>query len=164
MLKIIVLGGLVAVSLLISAGEARGQAGQLTPQSATQAAPPASISPLELRQFAQVLKQLEAIELEMQRKMALVIQKEGLSPQRFIEIDQQLQNPFSPSAAEVTEGEREQYKAARVKIEEIIQETKPRQERAVIAQGLELQRFAQIGQRVNQDRALQQRVQQMLGK
>lgn len=164
MLKPIILGGLVGTSLLLVPVVVRAQAGQLTvPQSSTQATSPTSVTPIELQQFVQAIKQLQVVDRQNQQKMAKVLEEEGLSPQRFSEIGQSLQNRTN-LANPISEAEKQKFEQVIEKMGKIQQESLPKQRRAISMQGLQIERFRQIDVAVQQDPTLRKRVQQMLGK
>jgi hypothetical protein len=163
MLKSIFLGGCLGISLLSTPVAVYAQAQQLMTPPPAQAAVSEEISPLELQQFVQVLKQWRVIEMEMQKKMTQAIKAEGLTPERFLEIERKQDNFSLSSGAAVSEQEQQQFEKAQANVRKIWQETQPKKKRVITAQGLDIQRFSQIGQKVEQDRNLQQRVQQMLG-
>jgi ubiquitin len=166
MVKSSFLGVFVGALLLLSPAVAVGQAEQLTPEPLSQTKPQGEmtgeITRLELQQFVQILKQVQNIDKQMQQKMAKAIKAEGLTPQRFVEIGQRQENTETPLTTEISEKELSQFERALAKLKQIEQEAIPLKERAVIAQGLTLERFSQIGQKVNQDPSLQKQVQQML--
>lgn len=163
MLKSMLLGGLVSTSLLLVPVAVRAQAGQLSvPQSSTQAASPTSVSPIELQQFVQAIRQLQVVDRQNQQKMAKVLEGEGLSPQRFSEIGQSLQNRTNP-ANPISQDEKQKFERAVEKMGKIQQESLPKQQRAISMQGLQIERFRQIDVAVQEDPTLRKRVQQMLG-
>lgn len=166
MLRSILAAGGASLSLLLVPAIARGQAQQLAPQPAPVPAIPApggEITALELGQFVQAIKQLQSLEKRTQQKIAKAIKAGGLSLERFIEIGRGLEDPGSSPAAAPSPEEREQFDRTVAEIRQIRQETLPKQERAIVGEGLALERFAQIDRQIRQDPSLQQRVQQMLG-
>ncbi|MEA5509844.1 DUF4168 domain-containing protein [Crocosphaera sp. UHCC 0190] len=125
----------------------------------SQASQPA-VSPLELQQFVQVIKQFQKIEMQTQQQMAKAIGKEGLTPQRFVEINESQRNR-NPQA-NVSSDELDKFKKAVVKVNEIMNASETKRQRTVETQGLELKRFLEIESTISQNKALQARVQQML--
>ncbi|MBM0742475.1 DUF4168 domain-containing protein [Phormidium sp. CLA17] len=118
-----------------------------------------SASPLELQQFAQALKQLRKVEMEMQQSMAEALKAEGLTPQRFQEIGQRQDNPDSPLTADISAKEQQRFDKALAKINQIQQDTSPKQNRAIRLQGLTLERFNQIGRAIEQNPTLKRQLQ-----
>ncbi|MEB3311831.1 MAG: DUF4168 domain-containing protein [Snowella sp.] len=153
--------GLLSLSFLSVAIASPSQA-QSAAQTLTQTASVGTVPALELQQFVQVLKRWKSIDLESQRKMLGVIKAEKMAPERFMEILKQLQEP-NASTSEISADDKAKFEKIMAKFQEIEQEAIPKKEKAITAQGLEVQRFAQIQRIIQQDPTLQQRVQQMLG-
>jgi hypothetical protein len=163
MLKNMLLGGLITTSLFLVPVAVRAQAGQLSlPSSSTQAASPTSVTPIELQQFVQSIKQLQVVDRQNQQKMAKVLEEEGLSPQRFSEIGQSFQSGTNLDKP-ISEAEKQKFERVIEKMGKIQQESLPKQRRAILMQGLKVERFRQIDLAVQQDPTLKKRVQQMLG-
>ena len=162
MLKSIV-GGLVGTLLSFAPVVAHPLRQPLSPQVLSQAFTPKraneSISPLELQQFAQALKQLQKVEMETREKMVEALKEEKLSPQRFQEIGQQRSNPDSPASSEISASEQQRFDKALAKIQAIQQESAPKQSRAITLQGLTVERFNQIGRALDKNPALRQQLQ-----
>ena len=164
MYKFIVVGGLAVMAVAFTPSEAKTQSSQLSlPTLSTQAVSSSSVSPLELQQFVQGIKQLQSIDRRNQAQMAQVIEKEGLSPERFREIAQNIQQPNTTLEPPISEQEQEKFARIVEQMEEIQKESLPKQQRAITMQGLEVSRFGEIDRAVQQDAALQKKVRQMLG-
>ncbi len=165
MLRFIILGGCVSIGMMLSPVVVQAQARQLeiAPEALPSATANSQITPLELNQFSQVIKQLQALEIKNQKKMTDAIKAEGLKPERFVEIEDSIRDPASQPENPITAEEKEKYIKAATRLQEIWQEAQPKREKAVTTQGLTLQRFAQINQVVSQDPALQKQVQQIVG-
>ncbi len=167
MLKSMIVWGCAGLCVILSPTMAQAQARQLqiAPEalSQTSSSQNGSITPLELNQFSQAIKQLQIIELRNQRRMTAAIKDEGLEPERFVEIEESVRtrnvNPENP----ITPEEQEKYIKAATRVQEIWQEAQPKREKAVTMQGLTLQRFAQINQIISQDPDLQKQLQQIVG-
>ncbi|UBF30665.1 DUF4168 domain-containing protein (plasmid) [Kovacikia minuta CCNUW1] len=157
------IGGIVGALLYFPPVAAQPQVAQLNPQILSQIFAPKgseeAISPLEIQQFAQALKQLKKVEMETQGKMVEALKEENLSPQRFQEIGQRRNNPDAPVSTEITPAEQERFDKALAKMQTIQEESIPKQRRAITLQGLTVERFSQIGQAVNKSPALKQQVQ-----
>jgi hypothetical protein len=156
--------GFCSALTVLAPVEARAQAARLlapaTPTTTSSATDP--IAPVELQQFVQAVKQLQLIEMESQKQMAAVIKKEGLSPERFVEIDRSYASGVAP-AKPISEDEQRKYNAITLKIQKVWQDTQPKRERAISGQGLTVARFSEINARVRSDRSLQEKVRQMIG-
>lgn len=134
---------------------------QLLSQTSTSTGANETVSPLEIQQFAQALKQLKKIEMATQEKMVEALKQENLSPERFQEIGQQ-RNNSDLAATGITPGELERFDKAVAKLQTIQQEAAPKESRAISMQGLTMERFNQIGQMINKSPALKQQLQNNL--
>lgn len=94
--------------------------------------------------------------------MTQVVQQEGLSEQRFIQIYQAQQNPSSQRTAKITREEQQNFEQASTRIREIQQSIQSKMAEAVENAGLNVQRFNQIFAAVRRVPSLQQKVQQMI--
>lgn len=155
-----VIGGAIAALLcsapVVAQAQVQPLSSQLFSQASTSTRSSGTISPLEMQQFVQALRQLKKIEMETQEKVIQALKQERLSPERFQEIAQQRNNP-DPSG--ITPADLERFDKAVAKIQTIRQEAAPKESRAVSMQGLTEERFNQIGQMINQSPALQQQLQ-----
>ena len=161
-----VVGGMVGALLYLPAVVAQPQVQQLSPQILAQAFPSQgaseAISPLEMQQFVQAVRQMKQVEMEAREKMGKVLKEENLSPQRFQEIGERRNNPEAPVSSEITPGEQERFDKAVAKIQTIQQETVTKETRAITFQGLTVERFNQIGQAIDKNPALKQQLQSNL--
>lgn len=164
MLKSLLLRSLATSFVLLSVGSFPANSQTLTsvPQTVLAQAASSEVTPEELAKFAEAFKQLRAIEMEAEQRMAQAVQEEGLTPQRFVEIGQSQQGEAPASAAGVSAEEQQQFEKALVKVREILQNTQERKYQAVQSQGLEVERFQEIIAAVQQNPQLKQQVQQML--
>jgi hypothetical protein len=154
-----IIGGVVGVLIAFPPVIAQAQTQPLNPQVLSQATTGATgtISPLEMQQFVQALKQLKKIEMETQEKMVAALKQERLSPERFQEIGQQRNNP-DPTTAGISPKDLEHFDKALAKIQTIKQEAAPKETRAISMQGLTTERFNQIGEMINSSPTLQQQL------
>ena len=161
MLKSLVVGGVVMVGLMIPT-VAYGQFnGPISPTVETETTVDPKVSPLELQQFVQVIKQFQRIETVVQRQMAKAIQKEGLTPERFMEINQSQRQLRSESVN--SSEDLEKFRKVVVKFHEIMDDAEEKRQSTVATQGLELERFLEIEKIVSGNRQLQAKVERMLG-
>ncbi|MGK7941327.1 MAG: DUF4168 domain-containing protein [Crocosphaera sp.] len=119
------------------------------------------VSPIELQQFVQIIKQFQRIEMNMQREMAKAMKKEGFTPQRFMEINESQRQLRSESVN--SSEDLEKFRKVVVQLEEIIDNAEKKRQSTVATQGLELKRFLEIEKIISQNKQLQAKVQQMLG-
>ena len=161
MLKSLVVGGVVMGGLMIPT-VAYGQFnGPISPTVETETTVDPKVSPLELQQFVQVIKQFQRIETVVQRQMAKAIQKEGLTPERFMEINQSQRQLRSESVN--SSEDLEKFRKIVVKFQEIMDDAEEKRQSTVATQGLELERFLEIEKIVSGNRQLQAKVERMLG-
>ena len=141
------------------------QASQLTAPSPSQLAVNQDFTPLEIQQFVQVLKRWQTLEMDAQKKVVAAINSEKLTPQRFLAIADSIQKKGDDpkTNTEVSAEDVERYRKILDKIKEIETAMQPKKEQAVISQGLTIPRFNQIGYTSEQNPALKQKIQQMLG-
>jgi Domain of unknown function (DUF4168) len=181
MYKKLLLGGCVATLMLAAGFPVRSQTMQQAPASQEPQQAPASqepqqapasqgqqtpqstdVSSEDLQKFASAIKQILAIQEDYQGRMAQAVEQEGLSQERYMEIQASQSNPSAQPSSEITAEERQNYEQANVKISQLQQEAESKMKEAVQAQGLDIERFNQIFAVVEQDPSLQQQVQQMI--
>lgn len=120
------------------------------------------ISPLELRQFAQILQQFKVIDYSTQQKMAMTIKKGGLSYERFMEIGQSQHNYNYATGVQASPEELEKFQKTISEVEEIIINTEQKKDRIIQSHGLGIKRFRQIEAIISKNRNLQKKIQQMV--
>ncbi len=162
MFKSLVVGGILTVLGLIQPTITYAQFnGPISPTIETETVTSPQISPIELQQFVQVIKQFQRIEMNMQREMAKAMKKEGLTPERFMEINESQRQLRSESVN--SSEDLEKFRKVVVQLEEIMDNAEKKRQTTVTTQGLELKRFLQIEKTISQNKQLQAKVQQMLG-
>ncbi len=162
MFKSLVVGGAIAMVGLTIPTTAYGQFnGPISPTIQTETAANPEVSPLELQQFVQVIKQFQRIERFTQMQMAKAIKKEGLTPQRFMEINESQRQLRSESVN--SSEDLEKFRKVVVQFQEIMDDAEEKRQSTVENQGLELERFLEIEKIVAKNKQLQSKVEQMLG-
>lgn len=146
----------LAITIFLSATMV-GQGGQ--PMQMTFQMP--EISDSTLRVFANILPQVNQMQMQSQQEMVKKVQESGLDVQRFNEIAQSQQNPNQPSDA--TEAEMKSFQAAMKEVQAIQKNMNAQLQQVITSNGMSVSRFQEIAQAVNSDKALQQKVQQMMG-
>ena len=121
-----------------------------------------AISQAELQQFANAVIQVQAIERKTQESMSQLVVAEGLSPERFNQIFLAQQSAGTEPAPDITPEEQAAFDQVLSELEVIDQASQTNKEQAVMAEGLEMERFNQILTAVRQDPDLQQQVQELL--
>ncbi|XGV98400.1 MAG: DUF4168 domain-containing protein [Leptolyngbya sp. BL-A-14] len=133
-----------------------------SPAPASPAAPQTKVSPDELKKFAVATKQLLAIVNDTESQMVQVVQKQGLTETRFNEIYQSKKNPAAKPATQITPKEEESYKQAVSQLTKLQEDARAKMDKAVQAQGLQMERFNQIFVAVQNDPQLRQEVRKMI--
>lgn len=121
----------------------------------------AQVSAEELQKFASAMRKVQVIQQNSQMETIRVIQREGLSPERFKQIYQMQRNPQARRAATVTQQERQRFELAVTKVNKIQNQTQSVMLRAIQDTGLRVQRFNQILAALRQNPKLQQQVQRL---
>ncbi|MDJ0729603.1 MAG: hypothetical protein QNJ33_06370 [Crocosphaera sp.] len=162
MFNSLVVGGVITIVGLMTPTVAYGQFnGPISPTIETETVVNPEVSPIELQQFVQVIKQFQRIEALMQREMAKAMKKEGLTPERFMEINESQRQLRSQSVN--SSEDLEKFRKVVVKFQEIMDNAEEKRQTTVETQGLELNRFLEIEKIVSNNRQLQAKVQRMLG-
>jgi len=131
---------------------------QEAPQPQDQQTPQTQVSPQELQKFAKAVKLLLPIQREANQQIALAIQQEGLSKDRFSEIFEAQQMPQVQPATPISQQEKQKFTRTLTKVTAIQQQLQPKLKKIVQDQGLEVPRFNQIQTEVKQNPALLQQV------
>jgi hypothetical protein len=165
--KQILTGSYVFVFLLVSSLSAHAQApkpasGSSSPSSQIPGTPQTKVSPEELQKFANSLKQLRVIKQGAVQQMGDVINKSGLSQERFLEIYKSQQNPPEKLKRAITSQEKQQYEKTVTSLKSIQEQADTNMQQVLQKEGLGLERFNQIQVAISQDPALQQKVREMI--
>ena len=172
-------GGLVGLSVLASSLPADSPmvpAALSSPRTIAQG----NVSPADLQKFANAIGRFQAIDAETQNKLASVVEKHGLSEERFMQIAESQRDssapppaspsappsasPSAPSSTPVTDADREKFNRALEEMKPILEADRDRKESALTASGLTIEQFQSIGDRVQKDPNLQEQVRQLLKK
>ncbi|NEP14161.1 MAG: DUF4168 domain-containing protein [Symploca sp. SIO1A3] len=122
------------------------------------------INPEELRKFANAFKLVQQLEQESIETMFEIVESEGFSRERFGEILQAQQNPEAQPNVDVSQEESDKFDNAIDKIAQNRQETIVNMQQAVVAEGLDVERYDQILSIVKDDEELQKQVLEMIEK
>ena len=162
MLKSFVLSSLVGALVVANCSLASSQTPTSVPEMMAQASSTAEITPEELQQFVQTLKQLREVEVQAQQQMAQAVQSQGLTPERFMEILGQNQPNPDSAAKNVSSDEKEKFDQALTQVRGILREAESQKLEVLQAQGMEPERFNQIIAAVQEQPSLKEQVQQLL--
>lgn len=161
MLKQLLISSSILTISFASSSFAQAQTQRNTSQ--VPAASQVQVSGAELQKFATAIKKIQAIQQNSQVETTRMIQREGLSLERFKQIYQVQRNPQARRAVTVTQQERQRFELAIAKVNKIQNQTQSVVLRAIQDTGLGVQRFNQILTALRQNPTLQRRVQQKLG-
>lgn len=147
---------------------------QASPQSSpgSSSAQPAQVSSQEVQKFADAIKEMRTIQDDAHSQAEQVIQKQGLTVDRFNELlqsqqPQQSQSstqspPPAQSSTQASPQEQKKFQEALNELTQLQQDTQRKLEQAVTKQGLTVDRFNQVFAMVRQDASLRQQVEQKL--
>lgn len=162
MLKQLLLGSLLGSLFLAMPLAVRSQTSPPASAPPQQETPQKEVSQQELRQFANIIRQVRVINQQAQQDMVQAVESEGLSLQRFIEIERAAQNSNAQSTTQISADEKQKFEKALTKARQIRQQLQAQVQQVVQQSGLKVERLNQIIETVKQSPALQQQVQQMM--
>lgn len=120
------------------------------------------VSSEEIEKFANAISQIQTIQTDYQTRIIQAIEQQGLTQERFIQIQQAQLNPEVQPEPEVSSEEMDDFDQANTKVDSLSQEAKSKMQEAVRAEGLELERFNEIFASLQGNPELQQEVQRIL--
>jgi hypothetical protein len=123
----------------------------------------AAVSSEDLQKFAKAIAQFQTIDIDTQEKLSQAVQKNGLSPDRFLEIGESRREGASKPSNPVTSEEEAKFKQAIGDIQPILEQDQSQKERAIVTAGLTIERFQAIGESVESDSKLQDQLRKILG-
>ncbi len=132
---------------------------QMKPGQQIQQSGDADISDEELKKFATVNSKMQAINQEMQQKMTQIIEKNGMDMNQFNQIQQNQQNPDSD--IDVSESDMNKYRAIINEMREDQAQTQKKAQDIIESEGLTMQRYQQIGNRISNDPEMQNKLREM---
>lgn len=165
-----VLAGCSLVALL-SVGNLSAQAQTQTPTNKAPASPapvaepaPAqtNVSKEELKKFATAVKQMLTIAQDAETKMTQTVKDSPLGEARFNEIYLSKKDPASKPNNRVTPKEEQTYNQVVSQLTQLQKDAQAKMDKAVLAEGIPLERFNQIFSAVQKNPQLRQEVQQMI--
>ena len=118
------------------------------------------ISDEQLEKFVEISQKVQGESMKSQQKMAKLIEDEGLTPQRFNQIYKDQQNPNKESDA--SEKEQKQFETAMGKIQSMNKQSQKDMEALIKKEGMEVETYMNINQKLQQDKDLQQRFRQIM--
>lgn len=110
----------------------------------------------EVEQFAVTFQKMRMINQEAQNQLSNIIVSEGMDLNRFNTIHQAQMDP--ESEVELTEEETETYNAVIEELNKMQAQFRQEIEEMIVAGGLTVERYEQIGKQLQEDAALQERL------
>ncbi|NET55095.1 MAG: DUF4168 domain-containing protein [Symploca sp. SIO2E6] len=163
MLKQLLTGTTVLALLLGSSLPGLTQSQENVVTSQLKQASEGDISPEELQKFANAFKLILQLEQESRQAVSRIVESSGFSQKRFGEILQAWQNPEAQPNLELTQEESEKFNNVINEIKQNRQETLANMQQAVVAEGLEVERYDQILAVVKDNQDLQEQFKEMIG-
>ncbi|MGM0478758.1 MAG: DUF4168 domain-containing protein [Bacteroidota bacterium] len=118
------------------------------------------VTDAELKEFASVYQKVQKQNQKAQKKMKSKIQEEGLTVERYQKISKAQNNPNAET--EVSEEEKAKLKSLNDKFEKMQMEMEEKAGKMIEESDLSMKRYQEIYQKVQQDKALQERFGEMM--
>lgn len=135
---------------------------QMQPEFNQPQATDLELSDEEIERFVDAVVDAQEIQMESQQEMMEIVENEGISVEKYNQITQAQQMGQSEEEIDATSDELERYNRAMEQIREIEQRLEPEMVAAIENAGMDMERYQEINMAVQQDPALQQRIQQEL--
>ena len=133
----------------------------LPPQQRSQQQPQSEpVSDIEVKQFATAFGEIQQINAKTQQKMVSTVENEGIEVERFNEIAQSQQD--SEKDANASEKEMESFNTAIQELQGIQNASQQEMQKAVLDEGLTVERYQELMNQVQNDVGLQQRLQEIM--
>lgn len=132
------------------------------PENAQKMEQTTDVSDANLQKFANAYQEIQLENSKAQQQMMSVIQKEGLDVKRFGEIKNASMDPNS--SVELSEKEKTQYDRANANLEKMKTSFQQKMDDIIKSKGLSTEKFDQIFLAVQNNKDLQQKVQNLLMK
>jgi hypothetical protein len=132
---------------------------QMQPQQPTPDAELANISDSEIRQFVEVSSALQDVQMEKQQEMIAVVEEEGLTVETYNQIAQARHMGESVEDLNISSQDMDRFENAFETISEMEVELEAELASTLEDEGMDMDRYQMINMALQQDPALQQRVQ-----
>lgn len=120
------------------------------------------VSDAELTKFANAYQEMQIQNQEIQQEMVKIIEDEGMDVERFSVIQQSSMDPNKE--VEATDAEMKMHQNAVSKMQKLQPEMEKKASEKIAATGLTMERFEALATVIQNDQALQQRLQTILMK
>lgn len=121
--------------------------------------PTKKLTDADLKKLAKIVTQLQALNMQSQEMMMAAVQKQGMDPQRFLQIQQSLQNP--EAAKNLTAEEKKKFEDSMNAIGAIQVEMRKKMEGALKKENVSMQEYQEMMIAIQTDQNAQQKLMQM---
>lgn len=149
------------VSLLMG-GSLFAQVQQQAPQNTPTPATSDEVSDTEIDKVVATINEMEPIQAEVEEKMQVAVEEEGITFERFQQIMMGMQNPQMADQMDITDEEQQTIQTLQPTLMQIQGEAQQKISQKIEENGLTMQRYQQIVMGAQQDSTLMNRVQTKL--
>ena len=121
--------------------------------------PTRKLTDADLKKLGKILNQLQALNMQSQEMMMAAVQKQGMDPQRFLQIQQSLQNP--EAAKSLSADEKKKFEASMNAIGNVQQEMRKKMEGVLKKEGVSMDQYQEMMIAIQTDQTAQQKLMQM---
>jgi hypothetical protein len=121
--------------------------------------PTKKLTDADLKKLAKIINQLQALNMQSQEMMMAAVQKQGMDPQRFLQIQQSLQNP--DAAKNLSADEKKKFEDSMNAIGAIQVEMRKKMEGALKKENVSMQEYQEMMMAIQTDQTAQQKLMQM---
>jgi hypothetical protein len=121
--------------------------------------PTKKLTDADLKKLAKILNQLQGLNMQSQEMMMAAVQKQGMDPQRFLQIQQSMQNP--EAAKSLPADEKKKFEASMNAIGAIQIEMRKKMEGALKNEGVSMEQYQEMMISIQTDQTAQQKLMQM---
>ncbi len=129
-----------------------------TPQNPVKM-PTRKLTDADLKKLSKILNQLQALNMQSQEMMMAAVQKQGMDPQRFLQIQQTMQNP--EAAKGLPADEKKKFEASMNAIGNVQQEMRKKMEGVLKKENVSMEEYQEMMIAIQTDQTAQQKLMQM---
>ena len=121
--------------------------------------PTKKLTDADLKKLAKIITQLQALNMQSQEMMMAAVQKQGMDPQRFLQIQQSLQTP--DAAKGLSADEKKKFELSMDAIGKIQVEMRKKMEGALKKENVSMEEYQEMMMAIQTDQTAQQKLMQM---
>ncbi|MCB0702593.1 MAG: hypothetical protein R2863_10260 [Candidatus Kapaibacterium sp.] len=121
--------------------------------------PTKKLTDTDLKKLAKIITELQKLNMQSQEMMMAAVQKQGMDPQRFLQIQQSLQNP--QAANNLSADEKKKFENSMNAIGEIQVEIRKKMEGALKKEKVSMDEYQEMMMAIQTDQNAQQKLMQM---